>query len=504
MRGGLLTKSIQRLSIEHLWALAAIAGVFVFLNLNPIRPHDFWWHMAVGREIVDTGQIPTVDAYSQTLRSQPYASYNMFWLMEVFFYQVYSRGGAALIVFSHSLMVSAAYAILLYLGWKISGSWRMATLAMLFAAALGLNDWNVRPQAATFFIGAFYLLAIHKLRSGGKRGWLLTFPLGMLVWANSHGAFFIGLIFTGLWLGDEAWRGWRVGNAHGRWNGLLLPLVALLTTGLAMLLNPRGVDILIYLNGMLANSPVQNLVTEWAAPSFNTLGGALFLLGLLFSAAVLAISPKRPSFYELCTFLFFATLGLKTSRGIIWFGIAMAPILAVHFRALSTLVARPVGKDSITPLVARRMNALFAALILLLVMVTLPWFKQNLPLPQIKRGLISDETPVEATQFLLENRLPGPVFHHMAYGSYLIWVAQPDYPVFIDPRIELYPYDYWMDYVLINNAVEGWESKLDRYGIQTMILSKLEQHNLVTAGRNSSDWSIRFENDQTAIFVRDD
>ena len=40
-----------QLRIEHLWALIVLAGIFIFVNTHPIRPHDFWWHIAIGKEI---------------------------------------------------------------------------------------------------------------------------------------------------------------------------------------------------------------------------------------------------------------------------------------------------------------------------------------------------------------------------------------------------------------------------------------------------------------------
>ena len=48
-----------RISIARLWPLTILVGTFVFLNTHPIRPHDFWWHMAAGREIVTTGRYPS-------------------------------------------------------------------------------------------------------------------------------------------------------------------------------------------------------------------------------------------------------------------------------------------------------------------------------------------------------------------------------------------------------------------------------------------------------------
>ena len=46
-------------------------------------------------------------------------------------------------------------------------------------------------------------------------------------------------------------------------------------------------------------------------------------------------------------------------------------------------------------------------------MLALPWFKHLLPLPPIKAGLISAETPIAATQVLLRERPPGPIFNEL-------------------------------------------------------------------------------------------
>jgi hypothetical protein len=216
---------------------------------------------------------------------------------------------------------------------------------------------------------------------------------------------------------------------------------------------------------------------------------------------VLAVSPRRPTLNQLITFLFFAALGLKTGRGIVWFGLVMAPVLAEHFQALADLLPRPAQQSEVSQAISCRLNALFAGVILLMVMITLPWFKESLPLPELKRGLISAETPVEATQFLVENQLPGPVFHHMAYGSYLIWAAQPDYPVFVDSRIELFPYAHWLDYMMISNADGDWVSILEKFEIRTLMVSIEDQPALILEITNSPNWNLSFENALTSIYT---
>ena len=142
------------LSLGHLWALATLGVIFFFLSTPPIRPHDFWWHLRAGQQILASGQIPTVDTYSYTMAEQLYTNYASFWLMEVAFFFLFGWGNAALVIFVHSVIITSAYAVLLGLCWRVSHSWRIAAAATFFAALLGFNDWNVRPQAIAVLIGA--------------------------------------------------------------------------------------------------------------------------------------------------------------------------------------------------------------------------------------------------------------------------------------------------------------------------------------------------------------
>jgi len=506
----------RRFSIEHLWCLTVLAGVFVFLSTHPIRPHDFWWHIAAGREIVATGQIPTVDTFSFTVPGRPF-NYQVYWLMEMALYLVYSLGGPALVILAHTLTITAAYGLLLWLCWQLAGDWRAAALATLFAAALGFNDWNVRPQAITFPAAALYLWAIYRYRRRPAWRWLAVFPLATLVWVNSHSSFFIGLFLLGLWLADEAWqagKAWWLNTGPADLRRLLPPGMALALSALAALVNPQGPGILSYLNFMAGNPVIQNLVPEWMPPSFQTLHGSLFLIGLLVTAALLALSPRRPGFFQMITFLAFALLGLRTARGIVWFGIVMAPILAEHWPALADQVstlrlsgrgASPpgsaAGRQSPDPR-STLLNYVMAGAILVGVIVSLPLFKSWLPLSPEKTGLISPETPVEATHFLLREHPPGPLFHNLTFGSYLIWAAQPTYPVFVDPRVDLYPAEIWLHYLEISNAYCNWEQRLEGYGVRTLMLSPQEQPALVQAAQASPRWRQIYQDRQALIFVR--
>lgn len=490
------------LSIEHLWGLTALVGIFIFVNTHPIRPHDFWWHITIGREILTTAKIPTVDIYSYTAFGQPYPSYQMFWLMEIILYGIFRLGGPVLVIFIHSLMISSAYLVIFWICKQTTRSWRIAAFGVLFAAALGLNDWNVRPQGITFLLASLYLLAIYEYQKSHRWGWLVVFPLGMLVWVNSHGTFLIGLALIGIWLGQVIWDVIKSRVANEQTNAkklILTPSIIFVITVLTCLINPRGLGIINYLKTLTSNTVVQNLVTEWAPPTFNSLMGAIFLFGLMGSAIILAISPRRPTFFQTIAFLVFGLLGLKTSRGSVWFGLVMAPILTEHI----SFIVNPAQKTNrrlTNSEGSRLLNILFSLVIIIMGVISLPWFKSALPFPQAKAGLISAETPVQATQVLLEQHPPGQVFNAISFGSYLIWAAYPQYQVFVDSRIELFSEQVWLDYLNISNANGDWETGLKDYGVNTLMLSPNEQPALIEAAKESGEWNLLYEDNSAVIF----
>jgi hypothetical protein len=127
----------------------------------------------------------------------------MFWLIDVILYLIYRTGGPPLIIFVQSLIITSTYTILLFVCKYITGNWRIAAFSTLFAVALGINDWNVRPQSIAFLVGVLFILAIKKLQNFEDIRWVIIFPIGMFIWVNSHGSFIIGFVLILIWLLDE-------------------------------------------------------------------------------------------------------------------------------------------------------------------------------------------------------------------------------------------------------------------------------------------------------------
>ena len=399
-------------------------------------------------------------------------------------------------------MILPAYFLLMRLSWRQTHNLRAAAFGVLFAAALGFGNWNVRPQAISYLLGVLVLLGIYQYRQTRKRKWLLIFPIVMALWVNCHGSFPIGPVLIGLWLADESWKVMKQWYRQRRcsFQNWLPALASLVLAIGGCMVNPRGIGFVSYLSTMAGNSVVQNLVVEWMPPNFNSWEGILFYVLFTLLVTLLVLSPRRPSFYQIASFLVFGILSLNYYRGIIWFGIVMAPVVADH---LAAMMDKAQIKPAPVPNVrTSSLNHIFVVSLLVLAFISLPWFKQYWPVVPEKIGLISAETPIQATQYMLDHRLPVQVFHYMPFGSYMMWAAQPQYKVFVDSRIELYPRDIWNDYLLISAGGSDWEVKLDQYEVSTLFLEPVNQLGLIQVAGVSPNWTEVYRDSQAVIFIR--
>jgi hypothetical protein len=497
------------LTLDHVWLAAGLMLIALRPLLTSIPPFDFWWHLATGREIITQGAIPTVDTFSYTQFGQPF--YNQGWLAELLMYGLYRLGDIYLIVIVQALVMALAYGLLLRLCIIRSGRLRLSVaLLLLTTLPLSFTNWVVRPQSYTFplFVGFLTILTEYRL-GRSNRLWLM--PLLMVLWVNMHGAFILGLALIGITFVGEALKSFaNLKNRKPRtenqpesadtasqfsifnfqfffWSAL---------TALATLLNPRGLGVLSYVRNLLSSNAVTKLVEEWAPPTIRDAGGngLIFFLFLIGTVVVLIYARTRPDLTDMLLVGAFLWLALGATRNIVWFGFVATPLVATQAATLLPVPAarRHPGSPAL--------NAVLIGLLSLLLLIGLPWVKPAL-LPPTFGALLSEDTPVAAVEFMRgEPNRPRHLFHTEGFGSYLMWAA-PEQPVFIDTRIELYPYEQWVDYINLGQA-NNVAQLLEKYDIDGLLLNKKRQAALVEAARGDSAWQTRYEYEQVIYLLK--
>lgn len=486
-----------RLTLDHVWIAAALILLALRPLLTPIPPHDFWWHLATGRLTLEQGAIPTTDTFSYTRTGTPF--YNQGWLAQVAMFLVYQAGGIPLTLIVQALVIAGAYGGLLWLCVRLTGRVRLSiALLLLTTLPLSFDNWNVRPQSYVFplFVASLIILTLHR-RGDAAPLWLL--PPIMIIWVNLHGTFVLLPVLLVLTLfgmlidivrAPAAQRRERLRSLVIGRSALILWSVAV---GIAMLINPRGIEILSYVRNLVGSSAVTNLVTEWAPPTVRDINGTIFYLFVIGFFLALAYGRTRPDPGSLLMALAFLWLALGATRSIVWFGFVATPLLCVQLAALLPPPRRTFAGQSL-------INGILIGLLLVMLAIGSPWLKPLL-LPPSVGALLSPETPVAAVAALRrEPERPQRLFHAMSYGSYLIWAA-PEQRVFIDPRIELYPYSQWQEYIAFGQAL-NLNDMQRTYQFDALLLDRKEQQSLVEAIRRDSTWQLRYEDSQTVLFVR--
>lgn len=488
-------------TIEHVWAALLLASVVAAAGLLPLAPWDFWWHAAVGREIVATGQIPTTDHFSYTAAGRPY--HYQSWLSEIVLYAALLPAGPAGAIWLRVAVLLAVFGLLLRLSAEAGrGNLRLATAATGVAVVGGMTNWAVRPQLLSLPLFVAELVLLWRWRRAATTQphpttavSLWPLPLLLAVWANLHGAFVLGLALPGLlWLGE--WLQQR------RLTAALRQLAGwTLLAALAVVLNPRGLGIVGYPWTLLTDPPSQTFIAEWRSPTLATLEGRLFFTAVLVSAGLFL---WQRGALRVSDWLWWAALALLASRGtryVIWFFLLLAPLVALVLSAAVGGRRAQRRPDRAAPGWARGLNATLIGVFALLALLATPPLKARLPLPPALQGLVTADTPVAAAE-VLTAQPPRHLFHDMGHGSYLIWRWRGSPPVFIDPRVELYPLALWQDYATVVAAAPGWPAVLDRWQVDTLLLNRDRQAALIAAAR-ADGWRERWHDDQTVIFDRE-
>jgi hypothetical protein len=332
--------------------------------------------------------------------------------------------------------------------------------------------------------------------------WLAALPILMVFWVNAHGAFVLGIFLIGAYLvGETLARLFRLPGAISwrdiRWLGFT-GLAALL----AMLVNPNSTHIFGYVFDLLTDQPSQELIQEWRSPTPSGVSNLVFFASISLLILGLAYSRYRPSLTENLLLTGLMWLAWTGQRYIVWYALVAAPVLAAVFAGLPVRLPRLRAK-------VNRLNLILAVVLFLPAALAQPWFVEKINLPEVYgepviRGstvgpLLSMRNPVEAAAYLLENP-GGRLFNEMGYGSYLIW-ALPGRSVFIDPRVELYPFEQWQDYTYISHGVR-YNQLLEKYGADRILLDKELQPELAGVLASDPSWEKEYEDRRAQIWRR--
>ena len=413
-------------------------SVFFALRFDAVTDTDVWWHMAIGRWIVEHGAIPRTEPFSAFGAGKHFEAYS--WLFELFVFWCYQRLGlVGIVVYSCAMTVSITAAVH-HLIRRLNSSFLLGVVTTFLVVYTMGRLYTPRPWLASilfFTLELDILLHARKTRESRELLWL---PVIFVFWVNIHIQFVDGLVVLGIALAEAL--------VATRWSTIQTNFRAAKTTWvflgciLATLINPYGLNIykvaydLVYQGAALPQLP------ELSAISFRSFDDWCVLFIALAAVAVLA-RVRRPSFFEVALLAFSILVSFHAQRDIWVLAIAGAAIIA-------TGLTQSDGdqfqlKASAIPFVVSASVA-FAGLAFL---------GEGINNSELQEKLNSS-LPVQAVETIKQQGREGPLFNDYGWGGYLIWSFQK--PVSIYGRNTVYGVEKTLRSDAIWNGAAGWDS----------------------------------------------
>jgi hypothetical protein len=504
-------------TLEHVWLAAVLAFAFVVGTLLRAEQTDYWWTVKLGELLWATGSLPAADPLAFTSTRQPYVEQQ--WLAQVILAATHWLGGleAALLLRAGLLVLSTW--LLFHVCRRVGAAPAAAATACGLALLSVVGGAGIRPQL--FAIPLFVLFLAGTTIWTGRRWALVALLLGMVAWANLHGSFPLGVALVGVALAGRAVAvaqetsrpralGTRlVADGPLRWLALALVLCTL-----APLVNPYGLGLVPWLVDYLTfntgGTGLATLSIEWLPTSLATAHGVVFFLSVfLLVAVLLRAGPPAPS--DCLRLAAFAVLALQAVRSTLWWALVMAPVLAwglsrlrlrgepatsAPFPAAQAAAAATPSSPGVPAL-----NAALVGAFALVASLSLPWLRPLGVLYPPERWPVQDPAlPVAAADFA--SRLDATrLYNTMDWGGYLAWRLAPRQRIFVDGRFQLYPPELYQDYFAIARAEPGWDERLDRYGVDGLLVSRTAQRDLLRALSGDARWRPVYCDDLAAVYL---
>ncbi|MCJ7717317.1 MAG: hypothetical protein MUO54_12475 [Anaerolineales bacterium] len=484
--------------------LGEILLIAIFISIIGFGPKlmnvdgDLGRHITLGDYILTNRTIPTRDVFSHTKLGDPLTPHE--WLADVIFAFVHRISGLNGIVWITALLIGVTFWLVYNHSLNLSGMSLLALGGAFLAAAASSLHWLTRPHIFTIFFTVIWGIELEKLRIGIRRSWII-FPLIMLIWVNTHGAFIAGILiwvfyFVGFCI-DQKYSCEKFKTL------LLIGLSSLLVT----LINPDGFGIWKTGFGFLGNSYLVSHTAEYLPPDFQHGSTWPFLLLIVISIVILALSIKRAEVYQVLLISGWTAMALYSARNIPLYAVIVVPILvkmgAENIRAIkySAITDRFIEYQYKLMIFEQPLKGGFWFSLVIIAVGILLYKGFSLDFQNKGNQFLNDVFPVEAVDWIEENNLKGEGFNYFPWGGYLLYRIWPDKLVFIDGQTDFYGEALTRQYEQVITISPGWEVVLDQYNIDWVLMPT--ESDLSAALESIPCWAPVYRDKLSEIIIRE-
>ncbi len=501
--------TLQRYNLKKYgWITLAIVTIITFAvrYTLPVRDGDLWFHLLYGRYFLDHATLiadHTIFSWSPSTNDNIYCT----WLPDIFLYLLHKWSGLpGLFIFRYLCMTTILVGVLMYArNLKIEGH-PFTWLVCLISVVMSYTAAFIKPEIISFVLITLSAWNWWYIRLYDENSWknCYLFPIIMLIWVNSHGAFVFGAVFyitvaagelLNTWLSRENKLSKKVRTHLG---------IAFFLSFLSIFITPYGLDypLQLFFNLLPTQDNLHQLnqVSAYTSTFTNanpynfTLSAniAIFLLVIVFFRRF-----RKIEWSTLLANLVFAYLYTRFYRTTFFW----APIFA--FSILS-LYASGAPAHSLT----KHTNVIkqygYIAITILGFYLGISTIYQALVWPEkfLWTGFgITEGSPVSEAQYIKNHYPDAKIGNTYNQGAYLLWTLWPDNTVFFDARH--FPYRKWSDEFFSFSAGKNIDAFTKEYPADLWCIS-IYYSKLLLGLLLKDEWKLAFYGKNSAVIVKKD
>lgn len=462
--------------IKFKYIILFLIPILFFIQYNLRIDNDFWFTIKEGEYIINNG-FPNVVPFTI------YDNLN-------FIYQSYGAG----VIFSFIYKLLGTYGILFFVIFiliimtyfyyrlcvKVSNNNENISIlvTVITMSLLAINYITTRPQIFTYLNLIIVLYIMELYSNTNNRKYLYILPIISLIQSNIHCMFFFMLIifmFSYIFNNSKEYD----------IKPILVIILVMILTGL---INPYGINNLLYVFNSYGQNILEKTIKELQPLSFSSLFGKIHIFIILIIYIIYFTSRKKiPIRYLL---LLFGTtyLAFDTLRGVSLFIIGSFFSLAYLYKDIPNI--------DISKYIPKIIKVLIAIILIIISLIII----------FIPRNYYPDAK--EPIDYLVNNYIISDIKLYTSFsdGSYAVY---KDIKCSMDPRAEVFlkknnhKFDIYKEYYDLQMGIIDYNEYLKKYNFTHLLINKKDYlYNKLE--KNSYNYIVIKEYENYIIYIRKD